>query len=81
MVKSLYTILFLKYLISFVGTRCVGNQVSLADCFLVPQVYNAKTRYSIDMAKYPTTRRINDSLEQLPEFQASHPTKQLDHLE
>jgi len=66
-----------KELKNTAGTRCVGDQVSLADCCLVPQVYNAK-RFSVDMTKFPTITRIHASLEQLPEFQAAHPSQQPD---
>jgi len=66
-----------KELKNTAGTRCVGDQVSLADCCLVPQVYNAQ-RFSVDMTKFPTISRIHGSLEQLPQFQAAHPSKQPD---
>jgi len=59
------------------GTRCVGDEVTLADCCLVPQVYNAK-RFSVDMSKFPIISRIYDSLEQLEQFKAAHPSNQPD---
>mmetsp|Transcript_16398 Transcript_16398/g.52144 ORF Transcript_16398/g.52144 Transcript_16398/m.52144 type:complete len:236 (-) Transcript_16398:563-1270(-) len=59
------------------GTYCVGDEVTLADAFLVPQVYNAN-RYAVDMAKFPTISRIHAALEALPAFQRAHPSKQPD---
>eukprot|EP00088_Acartia_fossae_P000350 TRINITY_DN10139_c0_g1_i2.p1 TRINITY_DN10139_c0_g1~~TRINITY_DN10139_c0_g1_i2.p1 ORF type:complete len:216 (-),score=51.24 TRINITY_DN10139_c0_g1_i2:186-833(-) len=59
------------------GSRCVGDEVSLADCCLVPQVYNAN-RFSVDMSKYPVISRINANLEKLAQFQAAHPSQQVD---
>ncbi|TYZ67661.1 hypothetical protein PybrP1_008282 [[Pythium] brassicae (nom. inval.)] len=39
------------------GTYCVGDDVTLADVYLVPQVYNAH-RFSVDMRKFPTIARM-----------------------
>ncbi len=38
---------------------CVGNQLTLADVCLVPQVYNAN-RFGVDMSAYPRISAIND---------------------
>ncbi len=59
------------------GTYCEGELPGLADCCLVPQVFNAR-RFSVDMDAYPTTRRIYDACLQLPEFQAAQPELQPD---
>ncbi|XP_014381324.1 maleylacetoacetate isomerase isoform X3 [Alligator sinensis] len=59
------------------GRYCVGDEVSMADLCLVPQVYNAE-RYKVDLALYPTITRINKTLLELEAFQVSHPTKQPD---
>ncbi|KYO19789.1 maleylacetoacetate isomerase isoform B [Alligator mississippiensis] len=59
------------------GRYCVGDEVSMADLCLVPQVYNAE-RYKVDLAPYPTITRINKTLLELEAFQVSHPTKQPD---
>ena len=34
------------------GKHCLGDALTLADLFLVPQLYNAR-RFSIDLASYP----------------------------
>nr|XP_056707366.1 maleylacetoacetate isomerase [Euleptes europaea] len=59
------------------GHYCVGDEVSMADLCLVPQVYNAE-RYKVDLAPYPTIRRINKALLELEEFKTSHPSRQPD---
>ncbi|MBI4239353.1 MAG: maleylacetoacetate isomerase [Deltaproteobacteria bacterium] len=59
------------------GTFCVGDQPSLADCCLVPQLYNAR-RFQLDLAAYPTLARIDAACAPLPAFQAAHPDRQPD---
>uniref|UniRef100_A0A0C9RJZ9 glutathione transferase n=1 Tax=Wollemia nobilis TaxID=56998 RepID=A0A0C9RJZ9_9CONI len=57
---------------------CVGDQVTLADVFLAPQVAGAAGRFNVDMSKFPTLSKINEALIQIPEFQAAVPEKQPD---
>ncbi|KAK3563045.1 hypothetical protein QTP86_014561 [Hemibagrus guttatus] len=59
------------------GTYCVGNEISMADICLVPQVYNAE-RYKVDLDQYPTIKRINQTLMELEAFKVSHPSCQPD---
>jgi len=59
------------------GRCCVGDDVTLADICLIPQVANAR-RFKLDLAPYPIIRRIDEELSQLPEFKASHPSAQPD---
>lgn len=59
------------------GEYCDGDQPGLADCCLVPQVFNAQ-RFGVDLAPYPTVRRINETCLALPEFAAAHPENQPD---
>jgi len=66
-----------KLLEKTAGKYCVGDQVTMADCCLVPQVYNAK-RFAIDLSLYPTISRVNTELQQLPAFQAADPANQPD---
>jgi maleylacetoacetate isomerase len=56
---------------------CHGETPTLADCFLVPQVFNAQ-RYEIDLAPYPNVARINANCVELPAFQHAHPSRQPD---
>ena len=59
------------------GAFCHGDTPGLADCCLVPQVYNAK-RFEVDLTPYPTLRRINDHCLSLPAFDLARPEKQGD---
>ncbi len=59
------------------GRFCHGDTPSMADCFLVPQVFNAE-RFAIDMTAYPTIARINAACLALPAFEAAHPARQSD---
>jgi maleylacetoacetate isomerase len=62
---------------SAIGTFCHGELPTIADCCLVPQVYNAR-RYECDLAPYPTILRIDAACNQHPAFIAAHPSKQVD---
>lgn len=59
------------------GSFCHGSQPGMADCVLVPQVFNA-LRFKLDLSPYPTIRRIFDACEKHPAFIAAHPSKQVD---
>ncbi|XP_068110586.1 maleylacetoacetate isomerase isoform X1 [Hyperolius riggenbachi] len=59
------------------GRYCLGDEVTMADLCLVPQVANAE-RYKVDMSPYPTISRINQSLLQLKAFHDTHPSRQPD---
>ncbi|MGK5011671.1 maleylacetoacetate isomerase [Janthinobacterium sp. MDB2-8] len=59
------------------GLFCHGDTPTLADCCLVPQVYNAR-RFQCDLAPYPTILRIVAHCEALPAFQQAHPDTQPD---
>ena len=59
------------------GRFCVGDAPTIADCFLVPQVYNAQ-RFGIDLAPYPNIVRIDAACAELPAFIAAHPSQQPD---
>lgn len=59
------------------GDFCEGDLPSMADCCLVPQVYNAR-RFGVDMTAYPTIARIDAHCLGLPEFDAARPEVQPD---
>lgn len=60
------------------GNCCVGDQITFADCCLVPQVYSAK-RFQVDVQQlFPTVWRVFSYLHQLPEFKAAHSEQQPD---
>ncbi|MTW13162.1 maleylacetoacetate isomerase [Pseudoduganella eburnea] len=59
------------------GRFCYGDTPTIADCCLVPQVYNAQ-RFDIDLAPYPNVARIAANCADLPAFKAAHPSAQPD---
>lgn len=59
------------------GDFCEGDVPSIADCCLVPQVYNAR-RFELDLTPFPTIRRINDHCLTLSAFDLARPEKQPD---
>lgn len=59
------------------GIFCHGDQPSLADICLVPQVYNAH-RFNCDMQNYPTLTRIHKACNERGAFQKALPENQPD---
>ena len=59
------------------GKYSVGDQVTLVDVCLVPQVYNAK-RFNVDLTAYPNICEVTASLNQLPAFADAIPEAQPD---
>ena len=59
------------------GHCCHGDVPGMADCCLVPQVYNAR-RFQISLAPYPTIARIAAHCEALPAFMQAAPEAQAD---
>ncbi|KAM3870869.1 maleylacetoacetate isomerase isoform 2-T2 [Diretmus argenteus] len=59
------------------GAYCVGDEISMADICLVPQVYNAE-RFKVDVGQYPTIKRLNQALLEIEAFKVSHPCCQPD---
>jgi maleylacetoacetate isomerase len=59
------------------GQFCEGDEPSLADICLVPQVYNAY-RWSVDMNQFPLIRRIFDECMKMEAFDLAKPESQPD---
>ncbi|WP_207478228.1 maleylacetoacetate isomerase [Arenibaculum pallidiluteum] len=59
------------------GRFCHGDAPSLADVVLVPQAYNAE-RFDMDLAAFPTIRRIVETCRALPAFADAAPERQAD---
>jgi maleylacetoacetate isomerase len=59
------------------GKFCFRDQVTLADCCLVPQVFNA-IAYKCDLKPYPTVMRIHEACMKLDAFIHAQPSKQPD---
>src|SRR5450432_2858447 len=59
------------------GLFCEGDEPTLADICLVPQVYNAQ-RWSVDMGDFPLIWRINAECMKLDAFERAKPENQPD---
>jgi maleylpyruvate isomerase len=59
------------------GAFLVGDAPTVADAYLVPQLYNAR-RFALDLTPYPTLLRAEASCEQVPAFVQAHADKQPD---
>jgi maleylpyruvate isomerase len=55
----------------------VGDAPSLADLYLVPQLYSAR-RYAVDLGAFPTLVRVDATCAELPAFAAAHADAQPD---
>lgn len=55
------------------GKYCVGDELSVADICLVPQMYNARDRFELDTSQYPTIKAIDERLREMEIFKKSHP--------
>jgi maleylacetoacetate isomerase len=59
------------------GDYCEGELPSLADCCLIPQLYNAR-RFKLDLSPWPNLLRIEANCLALPAFQQAAPERQPD---
>ena len=59
------------------GKFCHSDAPTMADCCLVPQIFNAK-RFNSDLTPYPTTTRVFDACMKLEAFDRAQPSKQPD---
>ena len=59
------------------GNYCYGDEITLADVCLVPQVYNAR-RFNVELTPYPNIERIDKTLNELQGFADAAPERQPD---
>jgi len=59
------------------GRFAVGNEVSVADVCIIPQLYSAR-RFGFDVAEYPTLARVEKACEGLEFFRVAHADTQPD---
>ncbi len=59
------------------STFCHGGMPTLADAFLIPQIFNAQ-RFDCDLSGYPTILRVEAACRDLDAFSAAHPDNQPD---
>lgn len=68
---------FEKQLVKYSGRYCFGDNITLADLCLIPQVYNAN-RFNVDLSPYPNIMRIVESCNRLEAFIKAAPESQDD---
>ena len=56
---------------------CFGNKPSIADIFLVPQIFSAN-RFNIDISKLSNLKKVFENCSQLEAFKNAHPSNQPD---
>lgn len=66
-----------KFLAKNAGKFSIGDEVTAADLYLVPQVLNAR-RFSVDLDPYPTIQRVEAACLALEAFSNAHPRNQPD---
>jgi len=59
------------------GTCSHGDQPTIADACLIPQVFSAQ-RFKVDLSRYPTVMRVHEHCMKLPAFERAQPTRQPD---
>lgn len=59
------------------GRHCHGDRPTLADVYLVPQVFNAK-RFEVPLDAYPTLMRVFDNCMAIEAFDRAQPANQPD---
>ena len=62
------------------STYCYGDTPSMADCCLVPQIFNAK-RFDCELGAYPRTMAAFDACMKLDAFSSTAPAKCPDYFE
>jgi maleylacetoacetate isomerase len=70
---------FEKAIESSKGKYSVGDHVTMADIFLIPQLYNAD-RFGLALDDFPKIASVRAELETLPEFIKAHADNQGDAL-
>lgn len=56
----------------------IGNSLTAAELFIIPQIYNAK-RFNVNLKIFPRLLEIEELCQHLPFFEKAHPDQQPDH--
>ncbi|WP_426022305.1 maleylacetoacetate isomerase [Brevundimonas sp. PWP3-1b1] len=59
------------------GAWCFGDAPTLADCYLIPQLYSAR-RFNMDLSPWPRLLSIEATAQAHPAFASAHPDRQPD---
>eukprot|EP01137_Pigoraptor_chileana_P035809 Opistho-2@30422 len=62
-----------KLLKDTAGNFCVGDEITMADLCLAPQVYNAR-RFKVDLEPYPTILRVDKAFTETDLYRATEPS-------
>lgn len=73
--RSFLKILELQHGANGIGPFCFGDQITMADLCLVPQIYNAM-RFNVDMTELKVLKDIYDQAMLTPACQAAAPNNQ-----
>lgn len=65
------------FLAQMAGNYCFGDDVTAADCFVVPQCFAAR-RFGVNPDEFPNLARVNSNAIKLTAFQRAHPEAQPD---
>jgi maleylacetoacetate isomerase len=66
-----------KMLLKTSGKYSLGDEVTAADLFLVPQTYNAN-RFKVNMDDFPSIKKVNENCLKLEAFKQAEPSLQPD---
>ncbi|CAG9263126.1 maleylacetoacetate isomerase [Paraburkholderia caribensis] len=59
------------------GPFCYGEVPTIADCCLIPQLFNAR-RFGVDLTAFPRLVEIDSACQDLEAFRQAHPSRQPD---
>jgi len=59
------------------GAFCLGDTVTTADCFLIPQIFSAQ-RFGVDLSPYKQILLVNEHTSELEAFRLAEPSRQPD---
>eukprot|EP00331_Platyophrya_macrostoma_P035680 CAMPEP_0176442142 /NCGR_PEP_ID=MMETSP0127-20121128/21628_1 /TAXON_ID=938130 /ORGANISM="Platyophrya macrostoma, Strain WH" /LENGTH=224 /DNA_ID=CAMNT_0017827077 /DNA_START=18 /DNA_END=692 /DNA_ORIENTATION=- len=60
------------------GKYCFGDEITAADCVVLPQVYGSSMRFGIKLEEYPTLDKIIKNLLEVQAFKDALPASQID---
>jgi maleylacetoacetate isomerase len=66
-----------KTISSFCGAYSFGDEVSLADAFIIPQLFSAR-RFNVKTDSFTNLTKIEENCQLLSSFKAAHPLRQPD---
>mgnify|MGYP000845496401 CR=1 FL=1 len=68
-----------KMLSKTAGRYCFGDEITAADCVLVPQVYGSAKRFGFGLTEYPIMEKIMNNLLEVQAFKDALPAAQPDY--